>query len=96
MPASDKATILALKPLIIRVIETGQVNAYLGKYSGQGGLITQVETAAYSAFGDGLHAAFYLSAALVIAAGILAAVTLGRTRPGPTEAGPVEASGQLP
>src|SRR6201996_5356791 len=89
VPASDKATILALKPLIIRVIETGQVNAYLGKYSSQGGLIAQVETAAYSAFGDGLHAAFYLSAALVIAAGILAAVTLGRTRPGPAEAGPV-------
>jgi EmrB/QacA subfamily drug resistance transporter len=77
VPASDKATILALKPLIIRVIETGQVNAYLGKYSSQGGLITQVESAAYSAFGDGLHAAFYLSAALVIVAGLLAAVTLG-------------------
>jgi EmrB/QacA subfamily drug resistance transporter len=96
VPASDKATILALKPLIIRVIETGQVNVYLGKYSGQGGLIAQVETAAYSAFGDGLHAAFYLSAALVIVAGILAAVTLGGTRPGPAEAGPVEASGQVP
>ena len=77
VPASDKATILALKPLIIRVIETGQVNAYLNKYTSQGGLITQVEGAAYSAFGDGLHDAFYLSAALVIAAGLLAAVTLG-------------------
>jgi EmrB/QacA subfamily drug resistance transporter len=95
VPASDKATILALKPLIIQVIETGQVNAYLSKYSGQGGLIAQVESAAYSAFGDGLRAAFYLSAALVIVAGILAAVTLGRTRPGPAEAGPVEASGQV-
>jgi EmrB/QacA subfamily drug resistance transporter len=78
VPASDKATILALKPLIIRVIETGQVNAYLNQYTSQGGLITQVESAAYSAFGDGLHAAFYLSAALVIVAGLLAAVTLGR------------------
>jgi len=73
VPASDKATILALKPLIIQVIETGQVNVYLNKYASQGGLITQVEGAAYSAFGDGLHAAFYLSAALVILAGLLAA-----------------------
>jgi EmrB/QacA subfamily drug resistance transporter len=79
VPASDKATILALKPLIIRVIETGQVNAYLNKYTSQGGLVTQVEGAAYGAFGDGLHAAFYLSAGLVIVAGLLAAVTLGRT-----------------
>ncbi len=78
VPASDKATILALKPLIIRVIETGQVNAYLNKYTSQGGLITQVEGAAYGAFGDGLHAAFYLSAGLVIVAGLLAAATLGR------------------
>ena len=78
VPASDKAAILALKPLIIRVIETGQVNAYLNKYTSQGGLITQVEGAAYGAFGDGLHAAFYLSAGLVIVAGLLAAVTLGR------------------
>jgi K+-transporting ATPase A subunit len=79
VPASDKASILALKPLIIRVIETGQVNAYLNKYTSQGGLVTQVEGAAYGAFGDGLHAAFYLSAGLVIVAGLLAAVTLGRT-----------------
>ncbi|HEY3881584.1 MAG TPA: MFS transporter [Trebonia sp.] len=82
VPAAEKTTILALKPLIIQVIETGQVNVYLGKYSSQGGLITQVESAAYSAFGDGLHAAFYLSAALVIAAGLLAAVTLGKTPAG--------------
>jgi EmrB/QacA subfamily drug resistance transporter len=82
VPASDKAAILALKPLIIQVIETGQVNAYLNKYASQGGLITQVEGAAYSAFGDGLHAAFYLSAALVILAGLLAAATLGKTSAG--------------
>jgi EmrB/QacA subfamily drug resistance transporter len=81
VPASDKTTILALKPLIIQVIETGQVNAYLTKYASQGGLITEVEGAAYDAFGDGLHAAFYLSAALVIAAGLLAALTLGRRAP---------------
>ena len=78
VPASDKAAILAFKPLIIQVLETGQINSYLSKYASEGGLIAQVEGAAYAAFGDGLHAAFYLSAALVIVAGILAAVTLGK------------------
>ena len=93
--ASDKTAILALKPLIIRVIETGQVDTYLSKFGAQGGtggsggsggsggtssLISQVESAAYSAFGQGLHDAFYLSAGLVILAGLLAAVTLGPGR----------------
>jgi MFS family permease len=75
--ASNRAAILAFKPLIIKVIETGQIDKYLKAYSGQGGLIAEVEGAAYAAFGDGLHAAFYLSAALVILAGLLAAFTLG-------------------
>ena len=75
--AADKAAIMAFKPLIIQVIETGQIDKYLGKFSSQGGLIAQVEGAAYAAFGDGLHAAFYLSATLVILAGLLAAFTLG-------------------
>jgi EmrB/QacA subfamily drug resistance transporter len=75
--ADNKAAILALKPLIIEVIETGQIDKYLSKFSGEGGLIAQVESAAYAAFGDGLHAAFYLSAGLVILAGLLAAITLG-------------------
>jgi EmrB/QacA subfamily drug resistance transporter len=76
--ASNKAAIMAFKPLIIHVIETGQINLYLGKFASEGGLITEVEGAAYAAFGDGLHAAFYLSAILVILAGLLAAFTLGR------------------
>ncbi len=76
VPASDKTAILALKPLIIQVIETGQIDKYLSQNSGDSALITQVESAAYGAFGDGLHAAFYLSAALVILAGLLAAATL--------------------
>ncbi len=75
--AADKAAVSAFKPLIIKVIETGQIDVYLGKYSSEGGLIAQVESAAYAAFGDGLHAAFYLSAGLVILAGLLAAFTLG-------------------
>ena len=76
--ASDKAAVSAFKPLIIKVIETGQINVYLGKYAAEGGLIAQVESATYAAFSDGLHAAFYLSAGLVIFAGLLAAFTLGK------------------
>jgi EmrB/QacA subfamily drug resistance transporter len=75
--AANKAAIMGFKPLIIKVLETGQIDKYLSQYSSQGGLIAQVEGAAYAAFGDGLHAAFYLSASLVIVAGLLAAVTLG-------------------
>src|SRR5262249_51657225 len=76
VPASEKAIILALKPFIIQVLETGQIGSNISKFASEGGLITQVEGAAYGAFGDGLHAAFYLSAGLVILAGLLAAVTL--------------------
>jgi EmrB/QacA subfamily drug resistance transporter len=76
--AADKTAIMGFKPLIIQVLETGQIDKYLSQYSkSQGGLIAQVESAAYAAFGDGLHAAFYLSAALVILAGLLAFFTLG-------------------
>jgi EmrB/QacA subfamily drug resistance transporter len=76
--AADKAAIMGFKPFIIQVIETGQIDKYLSKFASEGGLIAQVEGAAYAAFGDGLHAAFYLSAALVILAGLLAAFTLGK------------------
>jgi len=75
--AANKLQIMAFKPLIIKVIETGQIDKYLSAYASQGGLIADVEGAAYAAFGDGLHAAFYLSASLVILAGLLAAFTLG-------------------
>jgi EmrB/QacA subfamily drug resistance transporter len=76
--AASKAAIMAFKPLIIQVIETGQIDKYLSKYASQGGIIAEVEGAAYAAFGDGLHAAFYLSAALVLVAGLLAFFTLGK------------------
>jgi EmrB/QacA subfamily drug resistance transporter len=88
--ASNKAAIMAFKPLIIHVIETGQINLYLGKFASEGGLIAEVEGAAYAAFGDGLHAAFYLSAILVILAGLLAAFTLG------TRAAKEDAADELP
>jgi EmrB/QacA subfamily drug resistance transporter len=78
---STKSAILALVPFIRNIIETGQTDAYLNKYasdSAVGGLIRQVEGATYASFGDGLRAAFYLSAGLVIVAGVLAATTLGK------------------
>jgi EmrB/QacA subfamily drug resistance transporter len=75
--AADKAAVMGFKPLIIKVLETGQIDKYLSQYSSQGGLIAQVEGAAYGAFGDGLHAALYLSAGLVILSGLLAFFTLG-------------------
>jgi EmrB/QacA subfamily drug resistance transporter len=75
--AANKEAIMAFKPLIIQVIETGQIDKYLSKFASQSKLIAEVENAAYAAFGDGLHAAFYLSATLVILAGLLAAFTLG-------------------
>jgi EmrB/QacA subfamily drug resistance transporter len=83
--AADKSAIMGFKPLIIKVLETGQIDKYLSQYASQSNLIDQVESAAYAAFGDGLHAAFYLSASLVILAGLLAAVTLRRL-PAPEEA----------
>jgi EmrB/QacA subfamily drug resistance transporter len=91
--AADKAEIMAFKPLIIQVLETGQIDKYLKQYSSQGGLISQVEGAAYAAFGDGLHAAFYLSAGLVIVAGLLAAFTLGNRPAAPEAPATPEASG---
>jgi hypothetical protein len=64
------------KTIIIQFIETGQVTGNLNKYSGYGPIVQKVIGAAYSSFGDGLHAALYLSAGLVFFAGALAAVTL--------------------
>ena len=76
VPASEKAEIMAFKPVIIQFIETGQAN--VGGYSKYGAIVNKVIDAAYASFGDGLHAALYLSAGLVLAAGLLAALTLGK------------------
>jgi EmrB/QacA subfamily drug resistance transporter len=73
VPASEKAQILGFKSVIISFIETGQTNV---NYSSYGGIVKQVIGAAYASFGEGLHAALYLSAGLVLAAGLLAAITL--------------------
>jgi EmrB/QacA subfamily drug resistance transporter len=77
VPASEKAQILAFKSIIIQFIETGQVNANVNLNS-YGPIVQKVIGAAYDSFGDGLHAALYLSATLVIVAGLLAALTLGK------------------
>jgi EmrB/QacA subfamily drug resistance transporter len=69
--------------LVINAIETGAIPKNTSGYSGFGKLVDEVIGAAYTAFGDGLHAALYLSAALVLAAGLLALITL-RSRPADT------------
>jgi predicted MFS family arabinose efflux permease len=66
--------------LVINAIETGAIPKNTGAYSGFGALVQEVIGAAYTAFGDGLRAALYLSAALALAAGLLSLITL-RSRP---------------
>jgi EmrB/QacA subfamily drug resistance transporter len=75
IPASYKAGIMPFVPTIIHVIETGQ-SGLASKYAGFGSIVTDVLNAAYAAFGDGLHAALYLAAALVLFAAVLAATVL--------------------
>jgi MFS family permease len=71
---------VAFKSLILEFIETGQVGTNIN-YNAYGPIVQKVIGAAYSSFGDGLHAALYLSAGLVLLAGLLAAVTLRGTAP---------------
>jgi hypothetical protein len=77
--------------IVIHAIETGGVpssgntkGAGGAAGAGQGTLVQEVIHAAYSAFYAGLHAALYLSAFLVLAAGLFTFVAL-RGRP-PDEA----------
>jgi len=62
--------------LVINAIETGTIPKNTSSYAGFGKLVQEVIGAAYTAFHDGLHAALYLSAGLVLAAGLLAFITL--------------------
>ncbi|HEY3732935.1 MAG TPA: MFS transporter [Streptosporangiaceae bacterium] len=70
--------------IVIHAVETGGVPS-TGNSQGAGGaqaaghstLVQQVINAAYTAFHDGLHAALYLSAGLVFAAGLFAVIVLG-------------------
>jgi EmrB/QacA subfamily drug resistance transporter len=79
--------------IVINALETGGVPPSdktapaNGAAAGQGKLVQEVINAAYHAFQAGLHAALYLAAGLVIAAGILAAATLGK-HPARASAGP--------
>jgi EmrB/QacA subfamily drug resistance transporter len=74
--------------IVIHAVETGGVpssghsqGAGGAEAAGQGSLVQEVIHAAYNAFYAGLHAALFLSAFLVLAAGLFAFVTLGRRRP---------------
>jgi EmrB/QacA subfamily drug resistance transporter len=68
---------LVYKSFIIQFIETGQVvGINANNYSTKNSEVAKVLGAAYTSFGDGVHAALYLSAGLVLLAGLLAAVTL--------------------
>jgi MFS family permease len=62
--------------LVANALETGQIPRNTANYAGYGKLVQEVIGAAYTAFHNGLHAALYLSAGLVLAAGLLAAITL--------------------
>jgi len=74
--------------IVINAVETGGVPSS-GNTAGAGGaagaghanLVQEVIHAAYTAFQDGLRAALYLSAVLVLAAGLLAAIVGMRSRP---------------
>ena len=52
-----------------------------GAAAGQGKIVTEMTDAAYQAFYDGLHAALFLSAFLVFAAGLFAFALLSRRTP---------------
>ncbi len=77
LPAAQKAAILPYKAIIIQFIETGQATGITASnYNTHSGIVGEVIGAAYQAFGDGVHAALYLAAALMLCAAALAAITL--------------------
>jgi EmrB/QacA subfamily drug resistance transporter len=77
LSASEKAAILPYKAFIIQFIETGQVTGITASnYNTHNSIIAKVIGAAYAAFGDGVHAALYLSTGLMLFAAVLAAATL--------------------
>jgi EmrB/QacA subfamily drug resistance transporter len=69
--------------IVANALETGQVPRNTSGYA-YGKIVQEVIGAAYNAFHNGLHAALYLSAGLVLAAGLLALITL---RSPPVDAG---------
>ncbi len=83
----------SISQIVINGVETGLVPSS-GKTKGAGGaagagqgkLVQEVIQAAYSAFGSGLHAALYLSAVIVLAAGVFSFFWLGRKPPAQPQA----------
>ncbi len=78
----------AIQSIVINGVETGLVpssgntkGAGGAAGAGQGKLVQEVIQAAYNAFAAGLHAALFLSAILVLAAGVFSFVLLGRPEP---------------
>ena len=69
----------ALQQYVLQVIETGSVSLGHGGSTGNGPL-DQIIQAGYAAFTSALHAALYLSAALLAGAALLSAVTLRQRR----------------
>ena len=69
---------------MINAIETGTVpssgHTSSAGPAGEGKLVQEVIHAAYSAFYAGLHAALYLSAFLVLAAGLFTLVAFGKSQ----------------
>jgi hypothetical protein len=70
--------------LITNAIETGSIPQNTSAQAGCGKIVQEVIATAYIGFHDGLHAALYLSAGLVLAAGLVALITL-RSRPAPDQ-----------
>jgi hypothetical protein len=69
----------------VNIILTGGLSGGAGQAggaaAGQGKIVNEMTNAAYQAFYDGLHAALFLSAFLVFAAGLFAFVLLSRRSP---------------
>src|SRR5213078_4409543 len=70
----------ALQQYVLQVIETGSVSFPHGGSSGGSSPLDQIIQAGFAAFTGALHAALYLSAALLAGAALLSAVTLRRRR----------------
>jgi EmrB/QacA subfamily drug resistance transporter len=88
-----------IQSVVINGVETGLVpssgntkGAGGAAGAGQGKLVQEVIQAAYSAFAAGLHAALFLAAVLVLAAGIFSFVLLGRPEPAEASAVPSPAN----
>ena len=87
----------SISQIVIKGVETGLVpsssktqGAGGAAGAGHGNLVQEVIQAAYNAFESGLHAALYLSAALVLLAGVFSFFWLRRPDPGVVDAEPAE------